>query len=78
MVGVSASEQAVLAPMVGDTVVAKPAEVVVTGAMNVDVIHDLAYLPPESDGLAESFNAVWDSATENLSPEMKAEREIPI
>jgi len=42
---------------------------------NVEEIHDLAYKPPESEGLAESSNAMWDRATETLSPEKKAELE---
>ena len=40
----------------------------------VGEIHEMAYQPPESEGLAESFDARWDRAIENLnlSPEMKA------
>ena len=51
-------------------VYAKPAEVVVTGAMNVEELHDLAHPSLGFAGLAEFVNANWDRATMKFSPEM--------
>ena len=53
-------------------VYAKPAEVVVTGPMNVEELHDLAHPPPGFAGLAEFVNANWDRANMQFSPEMTA------